>query len=138
MHITEFNEIDDSHLTPEQKRDLGRFLEEALLNVCKYAPGTTRLNVVCQPEGTDNVIRIIDNGSNGLPATPREGYGTQQAKQLAHGLQGSFERQAVNPKGVRCELRWPIAAKQGWPWFDKLKLHIAPSVLTIVKNGKLK
>lgn len=126
LHITEFKEVDDSRLTPDQKRDLGRFLEEALLNVCKYAPGTTRLNVVCQPEGKNNVIRIIDNGSNGLPATNQDGYGTRQAKQLAHSLQGIFERQTVSPKGVQCELRWPISTKRSWFKFSKLKPHGGP------------
>ncbi len=135
LHITDFQEIDDSRLTPDQKRDLGRFLEEALLNVCKYAPGTTRLKVMCQPEGADNVIRVIDNGSNGLPATNREGYGTRQAKQLAHSLQGTFERQPVSPKGVRCELRWPIAVKQSWFGFDKLKLQV-PGIPTMTGNRK--
>ncbi len=140
LHITEFKEIDDSHLTPDQKRELGRFLEETLLNVCKYAPGTTRLHVVCQPEGADNVIRVIDNGSNGLADSNHEGYGTRQAKQLAHSLRGSFERYAVSPKGVRCELRWPIAPRQrqGWRWFGKLKFQaMVPRISTVVENGKL-
>lgn len=124
IHITEFKPIDDTCLTPEQKRQLGRFLEEALLNVCKYATETKRLTVICQPEGTDNVIRVIDNGTSGLQSSKRDGYGTRQAKQLAQKLKGSFERQSVNPKGVRCELRWPIAATRwrGWYWLDKVTL----------------
>ncbi|ESA34993.1 transmembrane sensor domain protein [Leptolyngbya sp. Heron Island J] len=140
LHITEFQEIDDSHLPPDQKRELSRFLEEALLNVCKYAPETTRLHVVCQPEGTDNVIRVIDNGANGLFNPEHEGYGTHQAKQLAQTLGGVFERYAVSPKGVRCELRWPITSQQQqrWCWFNRLKFWAGvPGISTIFKNNKL-
>lgn len=140
LHITEFKEIDDSSLTPDQKRELGRFLEEALLNVCKYAHDTTRLNVVCQPEETNNVIRVVDNGTKGLPDSDREGYGTRQAKQLAHSLRGSFERCGASPKGVLCELRWPITTKQqGWRWFDKLKFRtMVSNIVMTVKNSKSK
>ena len=137
LHITEFREIDDSRLASDQKRELSRFLEEALLNVCKYAPETTRLNVVCQPEGTDNVIRVIDNGATGLSDTHHEGYGTQQAKQLAQTLGGSFGRYTVSPKGVRCELRWPITAQpwHRWRGFKRLKLLARVSgILTIFKT----
>ncbi|NEP63281.1 MAG: CHASE2 domain-containing protein [Symploca sp. SIO2G7] len=136
LQVTEFKTINDGHLTPERKRELGRFLEEALLNVCKYAPDTTRLNVICQPEGTDNVIRVVDNGAKGLSNDRQEGYGTRQAKQLARKLQGSFSRQPVMPKGVQCELRWPIVKNHRWPWFNKLKLQtINANILAAIGNG---
>ena len=106
----------DSKLSAKQKRDLGRFLEEALINVSKYAKDATRLTVVCCQEENNNVIRIIDNGSKGLHSTPPNsagGYGTQQAKKLASQLRGQFTRSVVEPKGVCCELRWPIE-KSSW------------------------
>lgn len=126
LHITDFKALDDSRLTPEHKRELGRFLEEALLNVCKYASDTTRLKVICQSEGSENVIRIIDNGTSGLSGSKREGgYGTRQAKQLAQKLRGSFIRHTVEPKGVQCELRWPITLnqQQRFSWVNKLKFQ---------------
>lgn len=125
IHITDFKPIADERLTPEQKRQLGRFLEEALLNVCKYATDAKRIKVICRPEETHHVIRIIDNGTSNLAASNREGHGTRQAKQLAQKLGGTFERQSVNPKGVRCELCWPLRTGrwQGRPWFGKLDLR---------------
>ena len=140
LHITDFKAIDDSHLTSEQKRELGRFLEEALLNVCKYAVDTTKLTVICQSEGKNNIIRVIDNGASSPVSPNKEGYGTQQAKQLAKKLQGVFERQFLSPKGVRCELRWPIDQRQGWRSRLRFKTRL-PSISTTVENvenGKLK
>ncbi|MBE9068364.1 CHASE2 domain-containing protein [Leptolyngbya cf. ectocarpi LEGE 11479] len=120
LHITDFQDIEDSFLAPRQKRELGRFLEEALLNVCKYATGTTRLKITCRPEGSDNIIRVVDNGQGNAVSSDREGYGTQQAKQLARKLGGKFNRSAVIPKGTQCELRWPIN-KQRWPSWASLR-----------------
>ncbi|MEA5463531.1 sensor histidine kinase [Leptothoe sp. PORK10 BA2] len=137
LHITDFQTIDDSSLTPEQKRELGRFLEEALLNMCKYASDMTRLTVICRPEGNHNMIRVMDNGSSILSASHSTGYGTQQAKQLARSLQGTFERRSVSPKGLQCELRWPIAPpqRQGWHWFHQLKRQIPIKALFLLSEN---
>ena len=116
LHITDFQAIDDSRLSPRQKRELGRFLEEALLNVCKYATGATRITITCRPESNENIIRVVDNGQGEKVTSDREGYGTQQARQLARKLGGQFKRSAVMPKGTQCELRWPIA--KGRDWFN--------------------
>lgn len=109
--------INGAKLTVEQKRSLCRFLEEALINVGKYAEGVTRLKVVCQQQGEQNIIRVEDNGigfkqqdSKNLKA----GGGTKQAKDLAKQLRGEFKRYSRKPKGTVCELTWSV--NKSWFW----------------------
>lgn len=113
----EFEDIDTRCLTMHEKRGLCRFLEESLCNVGKHAVGVTQLEVICKQEYGQNVIRIVDNGSgiesisdavkaNSLQL--REGRGTQQARELARQLGGHFCRIPNRPKGLICELTWPI------------------------------
>lgn len=114
IRIVAFEPMDDTQLSVDQKRDLGRFLEEALLNIQKYAKGTTRLRIDCRQKDSSNIIQIIDNGEGIKPAKSLSpgGYGTRQAQRLARSLNGTFDRTEVSPKGVCCELRWPI--RQVW------------------------
>ncbi|MEM7062585.1 MAG: CHASE2 domain-containing protein [Cyanobacteria bacterium P01_B01_bin.77] len=114
IRIVAFEPMDDTQLSVDQKRDLGRFLEEALLNIQKYAKGTTRLTIDCRQKDSNNIIQIIDNGEGIKPTQTKTsgGYGTRQAQRLARSLNGTFNRTEVSPKGVCCELRWPI--RQIW------------------------
>ncbi|ESA34055.1 transmembrane sensor domain protein [Leptolyngbya sp. Heron Island J] len=117
LKIVAFEPMDDSQLSVDQKRGLGRFLEEALINVHKYAKDTTRLTIDCRQQEGYNTIKIIDNGQGMKPENSAKlasagGYGTRQAQQLARSLHGTFSRTDVNPKGVCCELRWSI--RQAW------------------------
>ena len=109
--------INEAKLTVEQKRSLCRFLEEALINVGKYAEGVTRLKVVCQQENGQNIIRVEDNGI-GLKQedskNPKSGGGTKQARDLAKQLKGEFKRYSRQPKGAVCELIW--SANRSWFW----------------------
>ena len=119
LKITRFETMVDSDLSPAQKRNLARFLEEALINVYKYAKGTTRLTINCCQEGSNNLIQIRDNDDQSLPPNPpsvQGGYGTQQAKKLARQLSGQFKRDKIDPQGTGCELRWPtsLPAWQRW------------------------
>jgi CHASE2 domain-containing sensor protein len=111
------NNFEDSingiKLTVEQKRSLCRFLEEAIINVGKYAEGVTRLKVICLQEDRQNVIRVEDNGI-GLDSNKNSGGGTKQAKDLAKQLRGEFKRYPRKPKGTVCELTW--SANKGWFW----------------------
>lgn len=110
VHITKFEPFDERALSPEQKRNLCRFLEESLCNVGKHAAGVKRLTVECRHDGDANVIRVVDNGigvaNSGDPREASGGWGTKQATTLARQLGGSFERTPNTPKGTRCELRW--------------------------------
>lgn len=115
--IVNFEDINDSNLTVEQKRSLCRFLEEAILNVGKYAKGATRLKVTCTEDKNRNIIRIEDNG-NGLKtdsdSKPKRGGGTKQAQNLAKQLGGEFRRYSGKKKGTVCELTWKI--NKSWFW----------------------
>lgn len=111
--ITDFQPMADSQLSADQKQNLARFLEEALINTQKYATGTTRITITCMSKAGENIIRVVDNGAglpdkpHGTPAKSRGGHGTKRAQKLARKLAGSFNRTALEPKGVCCELRWP-------------------------------
>ncbi|MFM2314938.1 MAG: hypothetical protein RLZZ04_4214 [Cyanobacteriota bacterium] len=106
--------IDGTKLTVEQKRSLCRFLEEALINVGKYAEGITRLKVICLKKDNQNIIRVEDNGI-GLDSNAKNlGGGTKQANDLAKQLRGEFKRYSREPKGTVCELSW--SANKSWFW----------------------
>ena len=116
--IIKFDNINDSNLSVEQKRSICRFLEEALLNVGKYAKGATRLKVICTQEEHKNVIRVEDNGSGiktDLKSQYKEGGGTKQALNLAQQLGGEFRRYPGKTKGTICELSWK--ANKSWFWY---------------------
>jgi len=151
IHIVKFEPFDETSLSPELKRNLCQFLEEALCNVGKHAAGTKRLLIECRNDGTSNVIRVEDNGvsvgmdariseqsrpSEGSSAPP--GWGTRQAKTLARQLGGTFERwfacaEHVSPKsakGMVCELRWQARRS-----FEQGVQHLVQT-LTLAVFGK--
>lgn len=107
--IVKFENIDDEQLTIEQKRNLCRFLEEALCNVGKYAEGMTRLKVICVRNGNQNIVRVEDNGVgiiNSSNNRSSKGRGTKQALSLEKQLDGKFKRSPKSPHGTICELSW--------------------------------
>ena len=107
--IVKFENIDDRRLTIEQKRNLCRFLEEALCNVGKHAKGLTRLKVSCVRDDNKNIVRVEDNGigtSDLSSNISSRGRGTKQALSLAKQLGGKFERFSKSPHGTICELSW--------------------------------
>ena len=115
--IVKFENINDSNLTIEQKRSICRFLEEALINVGKYAKDATRLKVICTQEQEQNIIRVEDNGIgiNSLSNEPKKaGGGTRQAQDLAKQLRGNFRRYPRESKGTICELTWSV--NKSWFW----------------------
>jgi CHASE2 domain-containing sensor protein/two-component sensor histidine kinase len=121
LKVTKFEKINDRFLNLEQKQAICRFLEESLCNAGKYAIDMTRLEVSCFQENNRNIIRVMDNGmsfnlgSNDNNSFQCQGTGTQQAKKLARQLGGKFRRARCSPKGIICELNWPIT--RTWFWF---------------------
>ncbi|MEM8831880.1 MAG: CHASE2 domain-containing protein [Cyanobacteria bacterium P01_G01_bin.19] len=107
--IVKFEDIDSQQLTVEQKRNLCRFLEEALCNVGKHALGLTRLKVSCVRDKNANIVRVEDNGigiANSSNQAANRGRGTKQALNLAKQLNGQFKRYAKSSSGTICELSW--------------------------------
>jgi hypothetical protein len=105
LKIRNFEPIDDSSLTTENKRGICRFLEEALCNVGKYATDVTCLKVTCSLSVGWYTLSIIDDGL-GVNSS-KEGRGTQQFKNLARQINGKFQRLPIYPRGTICELSWP-------------------------------
>lgn len=112
-----FDPIAEVGLSPRDRQDLCRFLEEALCNVGKHAIAPTRLTVICRSCDRTNHIRVEDNGHSPHAAgsAPQAysppisgGWGTQQSRQLAQRLGGRFDRGPLSPRGTYCELVWPL------------------------------
>lgn len=120
LKVVTFEDLHCQNLSTEQKRSIGRFLEEALCNVGKHAKGTTRLTIICKSDEQWNSVVVQDNGKS-LPSLTQalDGRGTQQAKNLARQIGGTFRRYAADQGGTVCELRWPIHGRSplrflGW------------------------
>lgn len=106
FYVRKFEPMVENGLSNNQKRDIGRFLEEGICNAGKYAKGCTRLTVICMQEDAENVVRVVDNGIVEAGQPQRIGRGTQQAQALARRLSGKFKREPYEPKGTVSELRW--------------------------------
>ncbi|NJN29887.1 MAG: CHASE2 domain-containing protein [Synechococcales cyanobacterium RM1_1_8] len=106
--ITDFEPY-PGNLSPELKRDIGYFLQEALCNVGKHAIDVTKLTVVGQVLGQNYCLSIKDNGAAADHLLLHQGTGTQQSQALAAQLQGQFSRQpSASSQGVHCKLLWPL------------------------------
>ncbi len=126
--LRDFGPMADGQLTGSEKRAIGRFLEESLINICKYAKKSTLITITSKRTEDYNIITIIDNGetiktkesplASTHVAPAHEGFGTQQASRLARHLGGKFLRESVQPRGTRCELRWPIK-RSAWDRWRK-------------------
>ena len=110
----DFGCINQSRFSLEQKRGLCLFLQEALVNVGKYAVGATRIDVVCTEASQTYRLQVIDNAPSvrnqaDVTAMPI-GEGTRQAVAIAQRLGGEFRRSPNSPQGTICELLWPKRA----------------------------
>ena len=108
----QFDPIEQHLLTIDQKRGLCRFLEEALCNVGKHAEGATQLSITGTQQRRWYSLKILDNGAGNHSAIA--GEGTNYARQLAAQLQGQFKRTPLSPKGMLCELTFPLT--HSWFW----------------------
>lgn len=111
IKLPQFDDIENRHLSIQQKQGLCRFLEEALCNAGKYAEGMTRLEVSCKVVKDWNVLRVTDNGVGIKTQSVVGGYGTKQALRLARQLGGKFQRINNLPKGTICELAYPMQVR---------------------------
>jgi CHASE2 domain-containing sensor protein len=107
-----FEPLEKRPLTIDQKRDLCRFIEEALCNVGKHAENATHLDVTGTQSENWYYLRVFDNGRGMTTSTP--GEGTKHARKVASRLGGQFKREAASPQGTLCELAFPLAKA----WFQ--------------------
>lgn len=112
-----FEPLEKRPLTIDRKRELCRFLEEALCNVGKHAEGATHLDVTGTLHDRAYALRVQDNGAGMSSSTV--GDGTKQARKLASKLGGTFKRESVSPQGTLCELTIPLAKA----WFPLQQGH---------------
>lgn len=108
VKIQKFDPVEDPRLNLTQKKELCRFLEEALCNVGKHAVGVTRLSVTFTQKEELYILQITDNGA-GIASKSTEGRGTQQSRNLARQLGGEFQRSPLPPRGTLCQLTWRTA-----------------------------
>jgi two-component sensor histidine kinase len=106
VKVRNFAPLEPSTLSIDLKRDICLWLEEALCNVGKHAQGTTRILVTGQPNATEYVLKVQDNG-HGFQSTITQ-QGTEFSQLLAHRLGGTFERRMLPQGGVCAELSWPL------------------------------
>lgn len=134
LQVRDFEPLDETCLTPELKRQLCQFLEEALCNVGKHARQPSRIEAIGRNDAEHPlwyVLQIVDNGDREAPEAAEVGVaptghgrfrnsyslagltgssggsGTRQAQKLAARLKGHFQRQPRPRKGTLCQLRWP-------------------------------
>lgn len=108
IRVRDFDPI-NVHIPNDHKQALCRFLEEAICNVGKHANRVTQLKVVGFHRENWYVLQIEDNGLG--TGSFSEGEGTRQAQKLSMKLQGTFRRVPLSPRGVLCELAWPLSRK---------------------------
>ncbi|MCL6434799.1 MAG: CHASE2 domain-containing protein [Leptolyngbyaceae cyanobacterium HOT.MB2.61] len=108
----QFEPIQQSLLSVDQKRDLCRFLEEALCNIGKHAEGATHLSITGTHQKGGYTLQVTDDGV-GIKSSV-EGEGTRYARRLASALNGKFRRDSLSPKGTRCELSFPLTKSRSW------------------------
>lgn len=105
-----FEPIEQRPLSIDRKRDLCRFVEEALCNVGKHAEAATHLDVTGTQREHWYRLQISDNGVG--TTTSASGEGTKYARKLASRLGGTFKRKPSSPQGTLCELAFPLVT-----WF---------------------
>jgi CHASE2 domain-containing sensor protein len=104
-----FDPIEPLTLPNAQRRELCRFLEEALCNIGKHAEGATQMGVSGALKNGWYSLRVTDDGP-GLQSLV-EGEGTKYARKLALQLKGRFKRESLSPKGTLCELKFPLGMR---------------------------
>ncbi len=116
--VPRFDPVADGRLSKSEKRAIARFLEEALTNSYKYAAGVTKIELISRRTDDCNIIQVADNGqaSTILQEKRYGGDGTRQANRIANQLGGKFTRTSLDPKGVCCELRWPVKLSTWRRW----------------------
>jgi CHASE2 domain-containing sensor protein len=119
LPIIDFQPLEPDRLNLELKRQLCRFLEEALCNVGKHAQGVTRIKVAGIQKDGWYTLSIQDNGVGVI--SKQENQGTKDAKKLAKKLGGNFKRESVSPKGFLCELSWQVSRNYSNSHIDEVQ-----------------
>lgn len=106
--IRAFDAISISQNNFSLKREICRYLEEAICNVGRHAIKPTRLIVTGQHHKKKGfyILTVQDDGLIKLKGSRTPGQGTKSAIRLAKKLNGEFKREHIPMKGTLCQLRW--------------------------------
>lgn len=107
LKVRSFDEIPSESIDFEKKRQICRFLEEALLNVGKHSINASSIVVEGKLADDMYTLTVKDNGQIKSQIT-RQGEGTQQALSLEKMLNGEFVRTHTQDSGTICQLSWKI------------------------------
>ncbi|NER81764.1 MAG: CHASE2 domain-containing protein [Leptolyngbya sp. SIO1D8] len=107
VKIRSFDKISSDKMDFEKKRELCRYLEEAICNVGKHSHNATSLVVTGKNFQGFYTLTIQDNGKIEMPINS-QGEGTKYALKLSRKLKGEFKREHIPEVGTLCYLRWKI------------------------------
>ena len=107
VKIRSFDKISSDKIDFEKKRELCRYLEEAICNVGKHSSNATSLVVVGKNFQGFYTLTVEDNGNIEVPIN-RQGEGTKYALKLSRKLKGEFKREHIPEIGTLCKLKWKV------------------------------
>ena len=109
VKLRSFDEISLKKNDFNKKREICRYLEEAICNVGKHAVNATSLEVKGENRKGVYTLIVKDNGIiNSQDNKFSSGQGTKRALKLAKNLNGKFERKFLPQEGTICKLSWKI------------------------------
>lgn len=108
MRIRSFEAVSISKNKFSLKRDICRYLEEAICNVGRHAVKPTRLIVTGKNYNGSYILTVEDDGLSKINSHSNCGQGTKSARRLAKKIKGEFKRDHLSPKGTVCQLKWQL------------------------------
>lgn len=104
------SEIGNRRLPDETETNLYRIAQEALTNVARHAEATSVV-LVLHARNDDALLSIRDNGRGFEPSAGRHpaGLGLTGMRMRARGCGGTFDMDTGKGKGVKIEVKCPIA-----------------------------
>jgi len=98
----------DRPIAPEWRRDMLRFMKEAMNNALKYA-GPTRIDVSLSTTGSDFDLRIRDHGSGFDPTTAIAGNGLRNLRSRAASMGAAVEIDTTPDHGCSVHMHGPLS-----------------------------
>lgn len=107
--LVDYRGVELAETGEEISISLYRILQEALTNIAKHAPGTTRINVALTRTKKSVILTIIDNGSGYQPAPDHKGIGLLGIQERLSLLGGHLEISPGKRKGTRLRATIPLS-----------------------------
>jgi PAS domain S-box-containing protein len=107
--LVDYRGIELAETGEEISISLYRILQEALTNIAKHAPETTRINVALNRTKKAIILTIIDNGAGYQPAPDHKGIGLLGIQERLSLLGGHLEISPGKRKGTRLRATIPLS-----------------------------